>query len=126
VAFALSRSKSPISRRLETASQLQVHGLMTIVSALQAGAFGASAILGVELRWRMFALLALVASALELALTFGVIYVSLRGVPLGDILGLVLVVAGALCWRNAASKLSVTAASIVVVAGAVPLLASLL
>lgn len=97
---------------------------MTIVYALQAGAVGASAILGVELRWRAFAILALVASALELALAVGAVYVSVRGVPLGEILGLVLVVAGAICWRYSASKLAVTAASVVVVAGGARVLAA--
>ncbi len=90
---------------------------MTLVSTLQAGALGASAILGLELRWRGMAILALLASALEILLALGAIYVTVRGVPLTLVLGAVSVVCGALCWRYSTSKLAVSAATMVMIAG---------
>jgi hypothetical protein len=63
------------------------------------------------------AVLALLASAIEILLALGAIYVTVRGIPLTLVLGGVLVVAGALCWRYSTSKLSVSAATVVMVAG---------
>lgn len=90
---------------------------MTLAATLQAGALGASALLGMELRWRGITVLAFLAALLEMALAFGAIYVSVRGVALATILGGVLVVTGVLGWRYAESKLAVSAATVVIVAG---------
>lgn len=96
---------------------------MTLAATLQAGALGASAVLGMELRWRGITLLAFLASALEMALAFGAIYVSIRGIALGTILGAVLVVTGALGWRYSESKIAVSASTVVIVAGGARFLA---
>ena len=96
---------------------------MTLAATLQAGALGASAVLGMELRWRGITILAFLSALLEMALAFGAIYVSVRGIPLGTILGGVLVVTGALGWRYAESKLAVSAATVILVAGGARFLA---
>jgi hypothetical protein len=90
---------------------------MTLHLALAVSALAASAVLFFAHVARPAALIALVASALEVAMAFGVIRVHAAGVPLGLALGLVLAVTGLICWLRATSKAAVTAAAVVALAG---------
>ena len=86
---------------------------MTLHLALAVAALVASAVLFFAHVARPAALIAIVASALEVAMASGVIRVHAAGVPLG----LALAVTGLLCWLRATSKAAVTAAAVVALVG---------
>lgn len=90
---------------------------MTLHVALAVAALAASAVLLFSSVGRPLAVVALVASGLEVAMALGAIRLHLAGVPLGLVLGLALAVPGLLAWLRAASKPAVSAAAILALAG---------
>ena len=90
---------------------------MTLHLALAVSALAGSAILFFAHVARLAAVVALVASALEVAMAFGVLRIHVAGFPLGLALGLALAVTGLLAWLRATSKAAVTAAAVVALAG---------
>jgi hypothetical protein len=68
---------------------------------------------------------ALLASALEVAMAFGMIRLRLAGVSLGLVLGLALAIPGLVVWFRARSKPAVSAAAIVTLVGALQALVAL-
>lgn len=97
---------------------------MNLHIALAVSALAASAALLFSHQARTLAIVALVASAIEVALVFGVVRLGIAGVPLGLVLGLALAVPGILGWLRAASKTAVSAAAIVAFTGALQVLTS--
>jgi hypothetical protein len=90
---------------------------MTLHVALAVSALAGSAILLFAQIARPAALVALVASALEVAMALGVLRIHAAGVPLGLALGLALAVTGLLAWLRATAKTAVAAATAVALAG---------
>ena len=90
---------------------------MTLHLALAISALAGSAILLFAQVARPAAAVALVASALEVAMALGVLRIHAGGVPLGLALGLVLAVTGLLAWLRATAKTAVSAATVVAVVG---------
>jgi hypothetical protein len=90
---------------------------MTLHVALAVSALAASAILILSNVARPLAVVALVASAVEVAMAFGVLRLHVTNAPLGLVLGLALAVPGVLAWLRATSKPAVSAAAIVAFAG---------
>jgi hypothetical protein len=90
---------------------------MTLHVALAVSALAASAILFFAGVARSLALVALVASGLEVAMALGFLRLHVAGVPLGLVLGLALAVPGLFAWLRAASKPAVSAAAIVAFTG---------
>jgi hypothetical protein len=90
---------------------------MTLHVALAASALAASAILVLTQVARPLAVIALVASGLEVAMAFGLLRLHVTNAPLGLVLGLALAVPGALAWLRASSKAAVSAAAIVAFTG---------
>lgn len=90
---------------------------MTLHVALAVVALAASAALLLAPVARSLAVIALLASALEVAMAFGAVRLRLAGVPLGLVLGLALAIPGALAWLRASSKPAVSAAAILTLAG---------
>ena len=95
---------------------------MTLHLALAVSALAGSAILLFAAVARPVALVALVASALEVAMAFGVLRIHAAGVPLGLVLGLVLAVSGLLAWLRSTAKTAITAASVVALVGVLQVL----
>ncbi len=66
---------------------------------------------------RLLGAVALIASAIEVAMAFGVVRFSVAGVPLGLVLGLCLAVPGLLAWLRSPSKAGITASTVVALVG---------
>lgn len=90
---------------------------MTLHVALAVVALAASVVLLFASTARPLAVVALLASALEVAMAFGAVRLRLAGVPLGLVLGLALAIPGALAWLRVSSKATVSAAAVVALAG---------
>lgn len=74
---------------------------------------------------RMFPLLAVIASGIELLLAFGLMSLTLAKFRIDVILPAILVVAGVVCWTKVSTKGTITAATIVTLMGATQLLGAL-
>jgi hypothetical protein len=98
---------------------------MTLHVALAASALAASVLLVLSKVSRPLAVVALVASALEVAMAFGFLRLYVASVPLGLLLGVALAVPGLLAWLRATSKPTVSAAAIVAFSGALQVLGAL-
>jgi hypothetical protein len=98
---------------------------MTLHVALAVAALAASAVLVFSKVAGPFAVVALVASALEVAMAFGVLRLHVTNAPLGLLLGLALAIPGLLAWLRATSKTAVSAAAIVAFAGVLQALSAI-
>jgi hypothetical protein len=72
-----------------------------------------------------FPILALVVSAYEVASAFGLVHLSLGRVPLGLLLGIALLIAGAAVYLRASAKSVISAATTVALVGALQALSSI-
>jgi hypothetical protein len=97
---------------------------MSVTTVMILAALGASVVLVMQLKARLFPVIALAASALEALLAFRVFKLSFS--HMGLILGGALVVAGVAIWMKTGSKTPVTAATTVMLVGAIQVLAALL
>jgi hypothetical protein len=98
---------------------------MNVGTALILAAVAGSIVLLMQLKARLFPIVALAASGLEALLAFRVLKLSV-GFNLGLVLGAVLVVTGAVIWAKTSGKTPVTAATTVALVGAVQVLGALL
>lgn len=98
------------------ADSVQVCG-MSLHLALAAAGFAAAISLVVGQAARTLGVIALVASALELAMALGFVHFSVAGLPLGLVLGLCLAVPGILAWLRSSSKAGITGAAVVAFVG---------
>lgn len=98
---------------------------MSLHVALAVSALVASAVLFSSAQSRTLAVIALVASALEVAMAFGLLRLSVAGVPLGLVLGLALAVPGVLAWLRTSAKTAVSAAAIVAFTGGLQVLSAI-
>jgi hypothetical protein len=90
---------------------------MTVHTALAIAALAGSIALVLGSATRALAVVALVASALEVAMALGLIRVSVAGIPLSLVLGLALAVPGVMAWLRASAKSAVSAATVVAFVG---------
>ncbi len=90
---------------------------MSLHVALAVAALVASTALLLSRHSRVLAAVAFAASALEVAMAFGMLHIGLAGVPLGLVLGVALAVPGVLAWLRASAKTAVSAAAVVALAG---------
>jgi uncharacterized protein YybS (DUF2232 family) len=98
---------------------------MTLHVALAVSALLAAVALFLSAQSRTLATIALVAGALEVAMAFGVLRLSVAGVPLGLVLGLGLAVPGILAWLRVSAKTAVSAAAIVAFTGVLQVLSAI-
>lgn len=98
---------------------------MTLHVALAVSALVAAAALFLSGQSRALATIALVAGALEVAMSFGVLRLSVAGVPLGLVLGLALALPGVLAWLRASAKTAVSAAAVVAFTGVLQVLSAI-
>lgn len=90
---------------------------MSLHVALAVAALVASTALLLTRQSRVLAAVAFAASALEVAMAFGILHIGLAGVPLGLVLGVALAVPGVLAWLRASAKTAVSAAAVVALVG---------
>jgi hypothetical protein len=98
---------------------------MTIDKLMVLVALAASVVLVTQASARLFPVVALAASGLEALLMFRIITFSISGVNMLLILAVALLVAGGVSWVQTESKTPVTAATAVVLIGAIQLAAAL-
>jgi hypothetical protein len=98
---------------------------MTISTVLVVAAAVAAVMLVAQTRDRTFPVIALVVAGVQVLLHFGMLHISFRSFPLGLVLGGALAVSGGLSWTSTEGKLTVTAATVVAMTGAVQVLAAL-
>jgi hypothetical protein len=98
---------------------------MTLHVALAVAALAASAVLIFTAVARPLAVVALLASGLEVAMAFGALRLHVAGLPLGLALGLALALPGLVAWFRASSKPAISAAAVVALVGALQVFASL-
>jgi hypothetical protein len=85
----------------------------------------ASLILTARHRPVVFPVLAVVVSALEILMSFGLVHMSVARLPLGLIFGAVLVLSGVVVYAKTQARSTVAAATTVILVGALQILASL-
>jgi len=89
----------------------------TVLMVMPALAVACSILLLLQHRARLFPVIALVASGLELLMSLGILHLSLGSIPLLLILGATLIVGGAGVYVKASGKLVISAATIVALIG---------
>jgi len=95
---------------------------MSLHLALAVAGFVAAIFMVVGQAARSLGAIALAASAIEVAMAFGLLHFSVAGLPLGLVLGLCLAVPGVLAWLRSSSKAGITAATVVALVGALQVL----
>jgi len=90
---------------------------MTVHTALAIAALAGSIALVLGSASRALAIVALIASGLEVAMALGLIRVSVAGIPLSLVLGLCLAVPGVMAWLRVSAKSAVSAATVVAFVG---------
>jgi hypothetical protein len=87
--------------------------------------FACSIYLMLQYTDKLFPVLAVVASGIELLLVMGLMSLSLAKFRIDVILPAILVLAGVMCWMKVSTKGTITAATIVALVGAIQLLGAL-
>ncbi|HZS40007.1 MAG TPA: hypothetical protein VFF06_24410 [Polyangia bacterium] len=98
---------------------------MTLPTLLACLALVASLVMLAQHRPIAFPVAALVVAGFEVASAFGLVHFSLGRVPLGLVLGVALVIAGAAVYMSTAAKSVVAAATTVALVGAIQALGAL-
>jgi hypothetical protein len=90
---------------------------MSVHTALAVSALAGSLFLVFGASARVVAVVALLASAVEVAMAFGWLHLALARIPLGLVLALALAVPGVIAWLRSGGKSTVTASSVVAFVG---------
>ncbi len=98
---------------------------MSLHVALVVAALVASVALFLSGASRVLAIVALVASGVEVAMALGVVHLSVARLPLGLVLGVALAVPGVLLWVRSSAKTAISAAVVVALVGALQVAAAL-
>jgi hypothetical protein len=93
-----------------------------LASTLVLAAFIASVFLLFGSSSRIPAVFAAAASGVEVLMTYGKVHLAVAGLPIALLLGAVLLVAGVMAYLRVSAKTAVSAATIVVLVGAVQVL----
>ena len=91
-------------------------------TALVVAAFISAVIMVLNTGDKLFPLVALVATGIEMLITFRLISLSIASFKIETILAATMLVSGAICWSRASTKSSITAGTIIPLVGAVQLL----
>lgn len=94
-------------------------------TALVVVALASSALLVAQSGERLFALIALGAAAVEAALAFHIITLSVRSIRLDIVLPALLVLGGGISWWRTSGKSQITAATLVTMVGVIQLAVAL-
>jgi len=85
----------------------------------------ASVVLLMQKASKIFAIVAVVASGLEVLMAFHVFRLSVTRIPLGLVLGAALAIAGVILYSKVHAKVAVACATVITLAGALQVLASI-
>ena len=99
---------------------------MHLATALAIAAFASSLLLLIQLKARLFPIIAAIVSGIELLLAFHILHFSLRGLNLMLVFGAALLVAGAIIWARTGGKTHITAATVIALVGAIQIATVLL
>src|SRR4051812_16809684 len=97
---------------------------MSLYTAQTLVAVAASIVMLLQVPAKLFPALALCASGLEALLAFGLVSFAVRGINLGFVLGLTLLVCAVIVWARNPQKAAVTAATAVALVGAMQVFAA--
>lgn len=92
---------------------------MSLATALVLTALGASILLVLQCRPRLFPVIALVAAGIETLFVLKIVTFRVKGIDLWLLLGAALLVAGVVCWLKTKAKNTVSAATVVAFVGAI-------
>lgn len=95
---------------------------MSLSLILAIAALVCSILLAVQLQSKLFPIVAAVVAAIEVLIAFGIVRLSIDGIPLGLVLAVALAVAGALSWAKTQGKIHVSAAALVAIVGVMQVL----
>ncbi len=98
---------------------------MNVHAALAVSALVASAALFLTQSSRVLAVVALVASGVEVAMALGVVHLAIAHLPLRIVLALALAVPGLIAWFRAGAKTAASAAAIVAFVGGLQVVSEL-
>ena len=98
---------------------------LTLSSMLALAALASGILLLMSTHDRVVPTIAVVAGALEVAIGFGLLHFSMRGLPVGLLLALALAGAAVMLYRKVQDRTSVTAATVMGMVGAIQLLEAL-
>jgi len=93
--------------------------------ALAVAAFVAAILLALAPAQRLLSAIALVAGGVEVAMAFGLLHLTVAGVPLRLVLGLCLAIPGVVLWVRVSSKATISAATVLTLVGLLQVVASL-
>ena len=96
---------------------------LSLILAIAALVF--ALVLAFQSQSRLFPAIAAAVAAVEVLIEFGVLRLSISGIPLGLVLAITLAVAGALCWVRVQGKLHVSAATVILIVGATQVVSAL-
>lgn len=97
---------------------------MSLPVALSIAGFAAALFMLTDPSARVMAIVAAIASGIEVAMAFGLVRLSVAHLPLGLVLGLCLAVPGILGWIRSSSKTAVSAAAVVSLVGILQVVAA--
>ncbi|MGA9523485.1 MAG: hypothetical protein WBV82_18625 [Myxococcaceae bacterium] len=98
---------------------------MNVSLILAIAALACAVFLAVQVQSRLFPVVASAVAAIEVLMALGIVRLAVSGIPLGLVLAIALAVAGALCWVKAQPKLHVSAATIILIVGALQVLTAI-
>ena len=98
---------------------------MSLATVLSIAALAASITLLMKREARAYPLLATIASGLQVCIAFGWVSLSVAKIPLGLVLAVILVLAGAMLWIRSQGKSTTSASTVVALVGLIQLLAVL-
>lgn len=98
---------------------------MNLSLILAIAALACAVLLAVQLQSRVFAIIAAFVAGIEVLIAFGILRLSISGIPLGLVLAIALAVAGVLTWAKTQGKLHVSAATVILVVGALQVVTAL-
>ena len=98
---------------------------MSLAHALTIAAFVASLVLVLQVKARLFPVIALIVSGIELLFAFHIVHFGVRGLNLSLIFGAALAVCGGVLWMRTGGKAHVTCATVITLVGAIQLFSAI-
>jgi len=97
----------------------QREGHVSIGLVLAIAALGCAVLLLFQVASKLWPIIAAVVAGIQLLIAFGVMHLSISGVPLGTLLGVALAVSGIASWLKVSNKMHASAATVIALVGLV-------
>lgn len=95
---------------------------LTLPALLALAALASAVVIIVETNDRVLPAIAVTVAGLEVAIAFGILHFSIRGLPVGLLLAGALAIAAVLLYRKVQQRIAITAATVMALVGAIQLL----